>query len=274
MQGGSGCGGIRLVIGLVIAAFSACSYYRLSQPNPVTGENQRIDISPQQEVALGLQAAPQMAAQHGGLDPDPRAQQVVDEIGNEIVNNSAARQSQFQFEFHALRDNRTVNAFALPGGQIFITRALLSKLQRKSRLAGVLAHEVAHVVARHSAEQMAKQRFAQGLTGAAVIASTDPGDPRTYKNAAVAAMVGQLVNLKFTRDHEIEADALGVRLMVESGYDPRALIDVMKVLAEAGGGRGGPDFFKTHPNPENRIGNIQREIERQLPNGVPPNMRQ
>ncbi|HEY0868398.1 MAG TPA: M48 family metalloprotease [Fimbriimonas sp.] len=270
---GCGGGGIRFLIAGAIALFSVCTYLSNTQDNPITGEKQRVDISPEQEIALGLQAAPQMAQQFGGLDPDPRLQEGIDEVGQRIVDNSSAGKAKWRFEFHALRDNRTVNAFALPGGQIFITRALLGRLKTEGQLAGVLAHEVAHVVARHGAEHIAKQKLTQGLTGAAVIATTDPSDPRTYKNAAIAAMIGQLVNMKFGREDELESDKLGVRFMSEAGYDPRAMVQVMQILAESGGGRGGPEFFQTHPNPENRVQKIKQAIQEVFPNGVPSDLK-
>lgn len=265
----SGCGGAQLLIAVAIVGFSACSYFGTRQTNPVTGETQYVDLNPQQEIALGLQSAPAMARQHGGLDPDPRAQQLVDEVGNRIVERSDARKAPYKFEFHALRDPKTVNAFALPGGQIFITRALLGRLKTKGELAGVLGHEIAHVVGRHGAEHLAKQKLTQGLVAAGAVATTDPGDTRTYKNAALAAAIGQMVTMKYGRDDEIESDALGVRYMAQAGYDPRAMIRVMKVLAAAGGGGRTPEFFSTHPNPENRIGKIETAIKRTFVNGVP-----
>lgn len=264
----------KLVIAVIIAIVSAVSYFRLSQENPVTGEKQRIDISPQQEVALGLQALPEMTQQFGGLDPDARAQEVVDAVGRRLVANTAAKKSPYEFEFHLLGDAKTVNAFALPGGQIFITRALFDRLKTEGQLAGVLGHEIGHVVGRHGAEQMAKQRFTQGLTGAAVIATIDPDDPRgSYRNAALATMIGQLVNLKYSRSDESESDTLGVQFLSEARYDPSGLIEVMRVLAAAGGGRGGPEFFQSHPNPENRIEKIKAEIRARFPNGVPADFR-
>ena len=264
----------RIIIALVIAAISAISYFSMNQVNPVTGEKQRIDISAEQEVALGLQAAPEMAQQFGGLDPDERAQAMVDQVGNKIVQSSDAKKSPYRFDFHLLADNRTVNAFALPGGQVFITRALMSQLGSEGQLAGVLGHEIGHVVGRHSAEQMAKQRFTQGLTGAAVMATIDPGDPGSYRNAAVAQMIGQLVSLKFTRSDELESDKLGVRYMTEAGYDPRSMVGVMEVLKKASSGRGGPEFFQTHPNPENRIEKIKKAIQEEFPNGLPSGLKQ
>jgi beta-barrel assembly-enhancing protease len=266
---GNGFSKGRIIIALIIAAISVFTYYRTSVRNPVTGEKQHIDMTPQQEIALGLQAAPRMAQEFGGLDPSEHNRAVVEQTGEGIVAKSAAGKTPYQFGFHALADDRTVNAFALPGGQIFITHALLKRLKSRGQLAGVLGHEVGHVVARHSAEQMAKARLQQGLAGAAVVATYDPGNPASRNSAYVAQMVTQMMQMKYGRDDELEADKLGVRFMADSGYDPRAMIEVMKILASATGGGRQPEFFSTHPNPENRIARIQQAIKAEFPNGVP-----
>lgn len=114
----------RLIIALVIAAFAVLSYFGSKEYNPITGETQYVGLTPQQEIALGLQATPQMVEQHGGLYPDKRLQDYVDQIGAGLVQNSAAQETRWQFDFHLLRDPQTINAFALPGGQVFITTAL------------------------------------------------------------------------------------------------------------------------------------------------------
>jgi predicted Zn-dependent protease len=263
----------RLVIAAIIAVISLVTYYSRTTHNPVTGENQHISISPDQEIALGLQAAPEMEQQFGGLDPDEHAQELVQRIGQSVAQGSKAKETPYRFEYHALADDQTVNAFALPGGQIFITRALLRRLKTPGQLAGVLGHETGHVVARHSAQQMAKQQLTQGLTGAAVIASYDPNNPSSRGSAAVALMIGQLVNLKYGRNDELQADKLGVDFMSEAGYDPQSMIDVMEILKQAGGKGGQAEFFSTHPNPENREGKIKAEIERLYPNGVPSGLK-
>lgn len=251
-RGGFGFG--RLWVALIIAAFSIISFLTSKEFNPITGENQYISLTPQEEIALGLQSAPQMAHEFGGLDPDASAQRLVKSVGQHIVANSKAKGTEWQFDFHLLADNRTVNAFALPGGQIFITRALFDKLRREDLLAGVLAHEIVHVVGRHSSQQIAKQQLAQGLTGAVITASGD------YDTGRLAAFVGQMINMKYGRNDELQSDSLGVRFMAESGYDPNAMIEVMDILAQSGPGGQAPDFFSTHPNPSNRIENIQRAI--------------
>jgi predicted Zn-dependent protease len=260
----------RLLIGLVVAVISILGYFGSSVFNPVTQEKQHVaGITPEQEVALGLQAAPEMEQQFGGLDPDNALQQRVSQVGQRLASRSAAGSTPYRYEYHALDDSETINAFALPGGQIFITEGLLSRLKTEGQLAGVLGHETGHVVARHGAEHIAKQKLTEGLTGAAVLATYDPNDPNSRGSAAVAAMIGQLVTMKFGRQDELEADKLGVRLMSEAGYDPRSMIDLMKILEESSQGNRPPEFFSTHPNPENRIARIEEAIKQQYPNGVP-----
>jgi predicted Zn-dependent protease len=257
-------------MGLVIAVIALCSYFGSSVYNPVTGEEQHLSLTPRQEIALGLQSAPQMIQQYGGLYPDQQQQDYVDRVGNKIVQESAAGQTEWQYEFHLLNDPETINAFALPGGQIFITTALLSRFQTEGQLAGVLGHEIGHVVARHSAQQIAKSELTQGLIGGVVVAASDPNNPRSGAAAAqIATVVGQLVNMKFGREDELQSDQLGVRFMAEAGYDPRAMVAVMQILAEAGDGGRQPEFFSTHPNPENRLQRIQEAIQAEFPNGVP-----
>jgi predicted Zn-dependent protease len=160
-----------------------------------------------------------------------------------------------------------VNAFALPGGQIFITDALLRRLETEGQLAGVLGHEIGHVVARHSAQQMAKNQLTQGITGAVLVASGGGGG-----EAQLAMMIGNMVNMKYGREDELESDELGVRFMSQAGYDPRALIGVMKILQEASGGAAPPEFFSTHPSTPNRVATIEAAIAAVYPNGVPPGL--
>ena len=259
-RGGGGCGG-RLVFAAIIAAVSLFSYFSSRQNNPVTGQTQYIDVTPEQEIALGVQAAPEMEQQYGGEDPNQNDQAVVDQVGNKIVAASPASQTPYQYDFHLLADSQTVNAFALPGGQVFITRALYDLLQNEGQLAGVLGHEIGHVVARHSAQQIAKAELTQGLTGAAVLATYDPNNPSSVGSAQVAALIGQLITLKFSRDDELEADKLGVCFMNDTGYDPQDMVGVMKILQTVSQGNGQPEFLSTHPDPGNRIVRIQEDIQ-------------
>jgi predicted Zn-dependent protease len=244
-----------------IAIFSIISYFGTTQNNPITGETQHISITPEQEIALGLQAVPEMASEFGGEDTNANNQTIVDQIGNNILQSSSAGNSPYQFDFHLLADPQTINAFALPGGQVFITRALYDKHQTEGELAGVLGHEIGHVIARHSAEQIAKTQLTEGLTGAAVIAAYDPNNPSSAQSAQIAALIGQLITLKFSRDDELEADKFGVCFMNEAGYDPNEMVSVMQILEASQTGNQPPEFFSTHPNPANRIQQIQSDSQ-------------
>lgn len=271
-SGGSMVG--RLVIAGLLALISLCSYYGMRERNPITDQVQHVAMTPQQEIALGLQAAPQMAQQHGGLHPDRRLQERFDQIGNELLSASRVmKKSPYKFDFHVLRDEQTINAFALPGGQVFITAGLLERLRTDGQVAGVLGHEIGHVIERHGAEHLAKAQLTQGLTGAVVIATYDPNDPRSRSSAAVAMAIGQLINMKYGRDDELESDRWGVRLLADAGYNPEAMIHVMEVLRDAAQGRSPPEFFSTHPNPGRRIDRIREAIAEEFPNGVPTGLR-
>ncbi len=256
----------RFIIAIVLVLVGLFTYFGSQQDNPITGESQRVSISPDQEVALGLEAAPQMAAQMGGLHPDETLQAYVNAAGHSVVEKSGAKSSPYQYRFHLLNDPNTVNAFALPGGQIFITSALLKKLESEAQLIGVLGHEVGHVVGRHAAEHMAKGQLANILAGAAGVAAAD------YRASAVANMVAEVSALKYGREDETEADSLGLRFMSEAQFDPRALINVMSILENASGGKArGPEWLQSHPNPGNRRENIKQYIADKFPDGVPKN---
>ena len=211
---------MRLIIAAVMVLFSLFTYMNMGQTNPVTGERQRVAMSADQEIAMGLQAAPEMTAQHGGLHPDPRGQQIVDAVGDRLLTaldgwlQERGKTNPFRFEFHLLRDPRTVNAFALPGGQVFITYALYSQLETEGQLAGVLGHEIGHVLSRHGAQRMAKQKLTQGLVGAAGVAGGG------YDSAQMAQFVGQFINMKYGREDELESDKWGGSLDCRSGVRP------------------------------------------------------
>ena len=270
---------LRLMIALAIAAFSFISYYSASDKNPITGEHQRVGINEEQEVALGLRAAPAMVQQHGGEYPSGhRDKQMVDMVGIRLLNalnewiDKSGGTNPYTFDFHLLRDDRTINAFALPGGQVFITDALYSKLKTEGQLAGVLGHEIGHVIARHGAQRMAKQKLTQGLTGAAGVAGGG------FESARMAQAVGQMINMKYGRQDELESDRWGVLLCLQAGYDPRSMKGVMEILDAASGGKGPPEMMSTHPKPANRIEYINRVIkeieQKHFPGGLPEGLQE
>jgi len=257
----------RLIIAAILALFAIVSYFGSTSENPLTGEKQRVAMTPEQEIALGYKSAPEMAAQMGGVSRNAQAVALVQRVGDLLVQQSVAAKSPYKFSFHVLADPKTVNAFALPGGPVFITEGLLRLLKTEAELAGVLGHEIGHVIARHSSEHLAKQQLTQGLLGALVVGSGD------YTTAQIGQMVGSMINMKYGREDELEADALGIRIMVEGGYDPRGMIRVMEVLAQASSGSRQPEFVSTHPAPENRAEKIKQAIAKQYPQGVPEGLK-
>ncbi|MCF7567241.1 M48 family metalloprotease [Sabulilitoribacter arenilitoris] len=243
---------IRIFIFIAIAAFAYLRKCSQEEINPYTGTKQAISLSPQEEIAIGLESAPVMAQQHGGLHPRNDYQALVDKIGNNLVNSSIAKNTPYKYEFHLLADENTINAFALPGGQIFITYALFSKLQNEDQLAGVLGHEIGHVLGKHSNERITNANFWKVLAmGSSAI---DMG--------GLAQQFGQGQLLKNGRGDELESDELGVHFMIDAGYNPNEMIGVMKILKDAAGPNRVPEFQSSHPDPDNRIEKIQEAIEK------------
>jgi predicted Zn-dependent protease len=287
MFGGSGVGSAikaRLLIALAIAAFAFISYYAKQRDvNEVTGEPERVALTDEaEEVRLGLQAKNEMMGMHGGPSRNLAAQQQVQTVGWRLLealdeqldkfnreNPGANRRNPYEeaFQFTLLADPKTVNAFALPGGQVFITEALYRALETEGQLAGVLGHEVGHVLSRHGNKQMARQGLFQGLAGAIGVLGG------SQESAQAAQMVSATLSMKYGREAELESDDWGVRLCYQAGYDPRSMIGVMKVLEEASGGEGPPEFFSTHPKPANRVEFIEKAIKKYFPDGVPDNLR-
>ncbi|WP_372975465.1 M48 family metalloprotease [Muriicola sp.] len=242
---------LRIFIGLAIVAFAVVQRCNNKEKNPYTGRVQHINMTADQEIAIGLQSTPQIAQQYGGLYPDDRMQAYVDAVGNKLVKNSIARETPYEYEFHLLADENTINAFALPGGQIFITYALFSKLN-EAQLAGVLGHEIGHVIGRHSAERIAESSYWQTISMGAQVGA-DAGN--------IVGAIGQNTLLKNGRGDELESDDLGVLFMIRSGYPPEQMIEVMEILKAAAGPNRVPEFQSTHPDPDNRIARIRESIE-------------
>ncbi len=241
---------IRIFIGLAIVAFAFIKRCSSKEENLYTGRVQTINMSAEQEIAIGLQSTPEIAQQYGGLYPDERLQSYVDKVGNKLIQNSVARETPYQYDFHLLADDQTINAFALPGGPVFITYALFKQLN-EAQLAGVLGHEIGHVIGRHSAERIAEGEFWQTLsTGASV--GGDMG--------GLVGGIGQNTLLTNGRDDELESDDLGVLFMIQSGYEPEEMIKVMEILKASAGPNRAPEFQSTHPDPENRIDKIRESI--------------
>ena len=225
--------------------------------NPVTGKRQLMLMSEAQEIAMG-KAADQEVAGAYGLYPDPEVQAYVDGLGQRLAATSERPDLPWSFE---VVDDAAVNAFALPGGFIYVTRGIMTHLSTEAELVAVLGHEIGHVTARHSASQMSKQQLAMGglVLGMAV-------KPQLQRFGELVQQGLGLLFLKFGRDDENQADELGLRYMTGEAYDPREMLDVFRILdgvtrAEGGGARM-PDWLSTHPSPGNRLARIQRPDRR------------
>lgn len=242
---------IRIIIGLCIVAFAFWKRCANTETNPYTGKEQVISMTSDEEIAIGLSSKPQMIRQYGGILMDQGLQDHIDMVGEKLVNNSIAKDTPYDYDFTILADNETINAFALPGGQIFITEALYYKLENEDQLAGVLGHEIGHVLGRHSAERIANSEFWQTLSQGASVGADAGG---------LVSGIGQNILLGNGRGDELESDDLGVLFMIKAGYDPQEMIGVMQILKAAAGPNRLPEFKSSHPDPENRIEHIKEAI--------------
>src|SRR5881275_776703 len=222
--------------------------------NPATGSRQLMLISESQEIAMGRDYDNQVAASIG-LYPDSGLQRYLQQFGARLAATSERPNLPWSFR---VVDDPVVNAFALPGGFIYVTRGILAHLNSEAELAGVVGHEIGHVTARHSASQMSKQQLAQIGLAVGSIASPEFG-----RYAGVASAGLGVLFLKFSRDDESQADHLGLRYMRRAAYDPREMPHVFEMLTRVSQAQGGgrvPEWLATHPNPENRRGRIEQEI--------------
>lgn len=263
----------RTLVALVVVIAAVSLVAPGCATNPLTGKRNFMVLSPEDEISLGLEAKPQFVDEFGGPYADPVVQQYVAEVGRKVAAEALKASHGYEYSFTVV-DSDVVNAFALPGGPICITRGLLFELGDESELAGILAHEATHVAARHSAQQISREMGASFiLSVVSAIASKGESGGSTSSETAqtLAKLVAGLASLKYSRDHETEADLYGVDFMVGAGYQPEGLVRVMQMFEamekEADGG-GGPEFLRTHPNPENRAESI-REVIRSKHPGAP-----
>lgn len=222
--------------------------------NPATGQRELMLISEAQEIRLGRDNDPLISAQMG-LVSDSSLQRYVSDLGMELAR--ASERPDLPWTFRVL-DDPTVNAFALPGGFIYVTRGILAHLGSEAELVAVLGHEVGHVTARHSAAQMSKAQLANlGLVVGTVL------EPGFAQYAQVAGQGLGLLFLRFGRDDERQADDLGLRYLRRTGYDPREMPAVFTMLgrvsAAAGSGRV-PTWLSSHPDPDDRRGRMERAV--------------
>lgn len=230
---------------VLISVLTGCS------KNVATGRLQFDSMSTEKEIALGTEAKPELVQEYGGEVQSPQLKAYVDRVGRSLAQYTEADGPSLPWEFIVL-DSDVINAFALPGGKVFISRGLLVKFDNEAQVAGVLGHEIGHVTAQHTDERITQ------ATGINIIAQGAGIASNSELIAQVVGMGGQGYLLKFNRDQESEADILGVRYMVKAGYDPRGMLEVLEVLREASASGQQPEFLATHPHPETRLKTVTR----------------
>ena len=231
--------------------------------NPVTGRRELSLVSESQEIAMGQEAAQQVIASIGVV-PDSALQRYVSGLGLTLAR--ASERPNLPWSYTVL-DDPTVNAFALPGGPVFITRGILSHMNSEAQLVSVLGHESGHITAKHSVQQMSQAQLAQIGLIAVVIAK-----PGLAQFGDLASQGLGLLFLKFSRGDETQADDLGFRYMVNAGYSPTEMAEMFRTLQRMGSGGEGrvPEWLSTHPDPGNRV---QKTLDRVAATSLPSNLK-
>src|SRR5918999_3825268 len=235
---------------------------------PATGEKRYLGFSWEEEVKLGKQASQEVATTFG-IYKDAKLERYVDGIGQRVLARSHLRRPETGPEFRntpvtfQILDSPIINAMALPGGHIYVTRGMLAHLNNEDQLAVVLAHEIGHVTARHAARQTWQQQIGQGLLLGGAILGQGLGLP-AQEIINLGGMAAQLLFLRYSREDELEADQLSVEYSSLAGYDPAEVISFFQTLnrIQEKEGQGMPNFLSTHPNPGDRIQRISELTDR------------
>ena len=248
-------------MGMSLSALPGC------ETNPYTGRSQLLMTSVAEEMQMGAQAYYQVKS-----DPkvkqssDPREIEPVKRVAARIVE--AAKRSkyadmakEFQWEVTVIKDDKTANAFALPGGKMAVYTGIFPVAKNEAGLAAVMGHEVVHALARHGAERMSQGQLTNAALQVAGAAAGASGGSGLLSQAAMAALgVGAQVGvlLPFSRKHESEADYIGILLAADAGYDPRESVHLWERMAQMSGGAGPAEFLSTHPGHETRIEQLKK----------------
>jgi len=250
--------GVLLVVaGLGVTVVSGC------ETNPYTGRSQLLMTSVPEEMQLGARAYSQVKNDPNlRRSQDPREIEPVKRVVARIVEAAkrskyAEMANQFQWEVTIIKDDKTANAFALPGGKMAVYTGIFPMAKTEAGLAAVMGHEVVHALARHGAERMSQGQLTNAglqVIGAAV------GGGMLGQSAMAALGVGAQfgVLLPFSREHESEADYIGILLAADAGYDPRESVHLWERMEQVSGGKGPSEFLSTHPGHETRIEQLKK----------------
>jgi len=223
-------------------------------------------FSPEQDVEMGIEVAKQAESQLPILN-DPPATAYLNRVGKRLVAHTPNNKPNYVWRFKIVND-RKINAFALPGGFVYINRGVFESADNEAELAGVIAHETAHVVLRHGTSQASKAYIAQApLSIVGGVLGNSVGSVLAQLGIRFAT---DSILLKYSRDAEKQADIVGVQVLHDSGYHPIAMVQFFEKIQAESKGRAS-EFFSDHPNPENRMNYVQAEIEKL--GGPPANAR-
>lgn len=243
-------------IGLLVILLSGCGV------NPVTGKTELQIISDSEEVILGEATKKEAEVQFGGTMANKEIEEYINYVGQKLARVS--HRPKFQYTFKVV-NSKILNAFAIPGGFIYITRGLLSRLTKENQLAAVLSHEVAHIGARHSARMLENALLAQGIIlGGYQILRKNTKSQDTKNIYLIASQITATIILSgYSRDNEEQADILGLDYMVKTGYHPYGMIELMQILQKESKEHPNliEDLFRTHPYTSKRIEYVKKEID-------------
>lgn len=240
----------KTTLALIVVLLAACS------TNPATGKRNFNIVSEGQEISIGRESHPQIVKQFGIYDEKPELNRLVDQVGKRLA--AASERPNLPWTFTVL-DTGMVNAMAVPGGFIYITRGMLERINSEDELAGVLGHEIAHVTARHSAQQISRSQLAQlGMVLGAVVAG-----PEVLQQYGQLAQLGvQLLFQRYSRQHETQADLLGTGYLAEARYNPigaeRMLMTLQRLDKNPAGGI--DRYFMSHPDPAKRVRDVHSKV--------------
>jgi beta-barrel assembly-enhancing protease len=266
----NGCRGLRALAahrGIAAGFFLGCSLLLVSEASA-----QRTQLkpgwnkfSPQEDISLGKRAAAD-AEKQLPLCNAPKVDAYLTELGRRLAQKLPTDGVQYPFEFHCVND-KAINAFALPGGYVFVNRGAIEASDNEAQLAGVMAHELSHVALRHGTNQATKAMLAEtglGIFGAVFGDTTGGALLTTLGNFTAGGVL-----LRYSRTAESQADVMGTQVLYDAGYDPRAMAQFFEKLEAETKGKNPPEFFSDHPNPEHRVERVDEEVEKL--GGVPPN---
>ena len=232
-----------LILSLTSCLFIGCAV------NPITGEEELMLFPESQDIEIGRQYAPEIEKQLGGKIENPALQNYIDSVGQRIARIS--HRPGWEYHFTAV-EHKMVNAIALPGGHIFVTKGMLEKLTTEAQLAALLAHEIVHITARHSSAAISRQMGLSFLLFGATAAGA--------KIPQEAGLALQLIGLKYSRVQERQADVAGMDYMVVAGYNPYGAVELMQMLEDQDKVRP-VEFLSSHPSPKNRIISLNARIQ-------------